>query len=125
MNWLLWVLLALVIVYVGYQQWWLRRGVTHVSVHDIKALIDTRRRYFLVDIREPKAFEAGHILGAVNIPFGRLEQEAAQWERDREIMVICGRGQQSVLACRRLMAMGFTRVRNVDGGLRRWPWGTV
>lgn len=125
MNWPFWVLLALVVAYVGYQQWWLRRGLTHVSVHDVKALIDTRRRYFLVDVREPVEFEGGHILNAVNVPLGRLKQEAAGWERDREVLVICASGRRSVLACRQLTDMGFTRIRNVDGGMRRWPWGTV
>lgn len=125
LNWPIWVSLALVALYVGYQQWWLRRGVTHVSVHDIKAALDARRRFFLVDVREPVEYEAGHIPGAVNVPLGRLEQEAAGWEREREILVICGGGRRSVLACRRLLAMGFTRAMNVDGGMRRWPWGTV
>ncbi|MDF2626360.1 MAG: sulfurtransferase [Symbiobacteriaceae bacterium] len=124
MNWPFWILLACVIVYVGYQQWWLRRGVAHVSVHDIKALLDTRKKFFLVDVREPKEYDAGHIPGAVNLPLSRLPEESAGWSRDREIYVVCGGGQRSVLAARRLMAMGFAKVANVDGGMRRWPWAT-
>lgn len=124
MNWPFWTLLALVIVYVGYQQWWLRRGVVHVSVHDIKGFLDARQKFFLVDVREPKEFSGGHIPGAVNVPLSRLSENASGWSRDREIYVVCGSGQRSVLAARRLMAMGFTKVANVDGGLRRWPWVT-
>lgn len=125
MNWPFFVLLGLVAAYVLYQQWWLRRGVTHISVHDVKALLDARRSFFLVDVREPAAYGAGHIPSAVNVPLGRLAQEAAGWDRDREILVVCAAGRQSVLACRHLMAQGFAKVRNVDGGMRRWPWGTV
>lgn len=124
MNWPFWILLALVIIYVGYQQWWLRRGVVHVSVHDIKGLLDTHKKFFLVDVREPKEYAGGHIPGAVNVPLSRIPEEASGWSRDREIYVVCGSGQRSVLAARRLMAMGFTKVANVDGGLRRWPWAT-
>lgn len=124
MNWPFWILLALVVIYLTYQQWWLRRGVIHVSVHDIKALLDTRTKFFLIDVREPKEYGAGHIPGAVNVPLSRIAEDAAAWSRDREIYVICGSGRRSVLAARRLMAMGFTKVANVDGGLRRWPWAT-
>ncbi|HYF91453.1 MAG TPA: rhodanese-like domain-containing protein [Symbiobacteriaceae bacterium] len=123
MNWLFWVLLIPVVGYLVYQQWWLRRGLTHVAVHDIKAYLDARHPFFLVDVRESAQYNAGHIPTAVSVPLDRLEQEAEGWDRTREVLIICTNGTQSVLACRRLAAKGFTRVRNVEGGMRRWPWG--
>lgn len=125
MNWWFWVLLAGVMLYTVYQQWWLRRGVLQASVHDVKGMLDTRKQYFLVDVREPVEFSGGHIPQAVNIPLGALEQQAAAWSRDRQIYVVCASGRRSLVACRKLAGMGFTQVANVDGGMRRWPWGTV
>jgi rhodanese-related sulfurtransferase len=125
MNWWFWPLLVGSILYILYQQWWLRRGIPQASVHDLKGMIDTRQKYFLVDVREPIEFGGGHIPQAVNVPLGALQQQAAGWNRDRQIYVVCASGRRSVVACRRLLGMGFTQVANVDGGMRRWPWGTV
>lgn len=125
LNWLFWLLLAFVVAFLAHQQWWVRRGVTHVSVHDIKAFMESRQRFFLVDVREPGEFASGHLPLAVNVPLGRLAIEAENWERNRDIMLVCATGRRSVIACRQLQAMGFTAVRNVEGGIRRWPWGTV
>lgn len=124
MNPLAWVLIGLVAVIYAYR-WWQRRGVVHVSVHDVKAMLDTRQKPLIIDVREPSEFQSGHIPGAVNIPLGTLEKGVGSLDKQKPILLICRSGNRSISAYQRLKALGFTSLANVDGGMLRWPWQTV
>ena len=70
---------------------------------------------FVLDVREPKEFEAGTIPGAVNIPLGQLRARLDELPRDNEIWVTCGVGQRAYYACRIMEQHGFS-ARNLSGG---------
>jgi NADPH-dependent 2,4-dienoyl-CoA reductase/sulfur reductase-like enzyme/rhodanese-related sulfurtransferase len=74
---------------------------------------------FLVDVREPAEFEAGHVTGAVNIPLGSLRQRLNEIPADREVWLYCGVGQRAYYATRVLMQSG-RRVRNLSGGIQTY-----
>ena len=75
----------------------------------------------LVDVREPELFAAGHIPGAINLPWpGVKETAAAQLPRDHAIVMICHGGPMGDDVAGRLVAAGFTDVRNLEGGMRAW-----
>jgi len=69
----------------------------------------------LVDVREPKEFEAGHVAGALSVPLSKLRSRLHELPRDREIWLYCGVGLRSYNACRVLLQNGFL-VRNISGG---------
>ncbi len=84
----------------------------------------------LVDIREPVEHADGTAPGALLIPRGLLESELGRHVDDpeTEILLYCAGGSRSALAARSLEAMGYTRVRSVEGGFGDWktaglPWG--
>ncbi len=43
---------------------------------------------FLLDVREPGEWAAGHVPGALHIPLGQLGARAGEVARDREVYVI-------------------------------------
>lgn len=124
MRWDIMLVLALLVLVVGYRLW-RRRGVNQVSVHEVKARLVARDRILLIDVREPKQFQAGHIRGAINIPLSRLEQEAQRLDSKVEMIVLCQTGHRSMTAYHKLKAMGFEDVRHLEGGMMRWSWETV
>jgi NADPH-dependent 2,4-dienoyl-CoA reductase/sulfur reductase-like enzyme/rhodanese-related sulfurtransferase len=69
----------------------------------------------VLDVRDPKEFDAGHIEGAVHIPLPQLRDRLAELPPDREIMVYCKAGQRSYYATRILIQHGF-KVKNLPGG---------
>jgi NADPH-dependent 2,4-dienoyl-CoA reductase/sulfur reductase-like enzyme/rhodanese-related sulfurtransferase len=75
--------------------------------------------YFLVDVRTPQEFDAGHVPGAVNVPVDQLRSRLDELPRDREIAAYCQVGQRGYLATRILRQAGF-KAANVGGGYRTY-----
>ncbi|MDB4879511.1 MAG: UBA/THIF-type binding protein [Gemmatimonadetes bacterium] len=74
----------------------------------------------LIDVRELHEWDTAHIDGARLIPLGTLGDSLGSLDRHAEIVVMCRSGQRSAVAARQLEAAGFTRVRNLAGGILRW-----
>ncbi len=75
------------------------------------------RRPVVLDVRNLNEHEAAHIRGALNIPVDELRFRLEEVPRDRPLVVHCRSGYRSHLALRILVQNGFTRVRNLSGGL--------
>ncbi len=73
----------------------------------------------LIDVREPREWEIGHLPGARLMPLATLPDALSSLDRAREIVVMCRSGQRGGTAARQLAAAGF-RVSNLAGGLLRW-----
>lgn len=74
---------------------------------------------FLLDVREPGEWAAGHVPGALHIPLGQLGARAGEVAWDREVYVICRSGHRSAHAARALAGAGW-RVHNVADGMHGW-----
>src|SRR5262249_44326880 len=70
---------------------------------------------FIVDVREPDEFAAGHIPNATNLPLSQLRKRYSELPRDREIWLCCGVGQRAYFAAR-FLSQRWYRVRNLSGG---------
>jgi rhodanese-related sulfurtransferase len=74
---------------------------------------------WLLDVREPDEWIAGHVPGACHIPLGDLGQRTAEIPRDQAVYVICRSGHRSGQATRALTGAGWQAV-NVAGGMQQW-----
>lgn len=74
---------------------------------------------FLLDVREPDEWAAGHIPGALHIPLGQLNVRYPEIARDRELYVICRAGGRSAQAVQALAGAGWD-ARNVADGMIGW-----
>jgi sulfur-carrier protein adenylyltransferase/sulfurtransferase len=74
----------------------------------------------IIDVREPYEWQIARIPSARLIPLGTLHREASSLDPSREIVVYCHHGIRSAHAAEQLRAVGFTRVRNLTGGIARW-----
>jgi len=85
-------------------------------MRQLEQLLDGERTFTLLDVREQKEYEVGHLLGAVHLPYERLDE--AEWviPKDRPVVVYCTYGGQSLLAARELAGHGYDAV-NALGGL--------
>jgi len=76
----------------------------------------------MLDVREDSEYKDGHIIDAVHIPLGKLDQRIAELEKFREksIIVSCRSGHRSSNACAKLRKDGFETVYNLKGGVMAW-----
>jgi len=72
-------------------------------------------KMFLLDVRTPTEYAAGHIPGALNIPVDELRSRLDELPRDRKIAAYCQVGQRGYLATRILIQAGFSAL-NIGGG---------
>jgi len=92
------------------------------EVAPVEALTRQARGALLVDVREDSERASGTPAGALGLSRGFLELRIEQSEpdRDREILVLCGSGQRSLLAAEALQRMGYRQVSSVAGGMGAW-----
>ncbi len=64
---------------------------------------------FVLDVRQPEEYQAGHIDGARLIPLGELGQRVKELPTDREIICVCASGSRSSQATRELVAREASR----------------
>ena len=74
---------------------------------------------FLVDVREPDEWTAGHAPGAMHIPLGQLGARYTEIPQDGQVYVICRAGSRSNQAALALAGAGWNVV-NVSDGMTGW-----
>jgi molybdopterin/thiamine biosynthesis adenylyltransferase/rhodanese-related sulfurtransferase len=74
----------------------------------------------LLDVREPREWELGHIPGARFAPLSRLGEELSRLDRSHELIAYCRSGVRSQTAGLQLRAAGFPRVLSLAGGILRY-----
>ena len=99
-----------------------RRAIPEVSVEAVAARRTRGDEVVLLDVREKDEVRTGYIEGAVTIPRGLLEFQAAAHlpQTDMDVVVYCASGARSLLAAQVLRAMGYTHVASMAGGITRW-----
>ncbi len=86
----------------------------------LKASIDQGARFLLLDVREPYEYELCHLEGAKLIPLGQLHAKVNELEKSAEMVVYCHVGLRSAQAVMFLRKAGFSKVRNLQGGIDAW-----
>jgi molybdopterin/thiamine biosynthesis adenylyltransferase/rhodanese-related sulfurtransferase/molybdopterin converting factor small subunit len=95
-------------------------GVPEVTAQELKAQIDKGSGVFILDVREPNEYQICRIPGSTLIPLGEVASRSAELDRDRDIVVHCKMGGRSAKAVALLQDRGFTRVKNLKGGILEW-----
>jgi rhodanese-related sulfurtransferase len=99
------------------------RGVPVVSVQraaELQAADDAGEGALIIDVREPHEYLQARAPGALLLPLGQLGGRVGDLPRDRELLLMCRTGARSHNATSFLLANGFERVANVEGGIVAW-----
>ena len=76
----------------------------------------------IVDVRDKKEFDQGHIPHAVNIPYASIDSRMSELDdfKERPIVLACKMGQHSGSAGTLLRKKGFANVSRLTGGIAEW-----
>jgi adenylyltransferase/sulfurtransferase len=91
-----------------------------ITTAELRTLLAGDFQGLLIDVREPHEHAIARIKGARLIPLATLMDHIDSLPADRDILVHCKMGMRSARAVEMLMARGFTRVKNVLGGIDAW-----
>ncbi|WP_339924651.1 rhodanese-like domain-containing protein [uncultured Cyclobacterium sp.] len=89
-----------------------------IEVEELKERLDNKEQFVFLDVRETYEYEDDN-LGAKNIPLAQLPNSLSELEMNKEdeIIVHCRSGARSANAKLFLESKGYTKVRNVLGGI--------
>ncbi len=93
-----------------------RLGIKQLTPREL----DQKKGMMLLDVRTDKEYEQGHIPGAVHVPLADIGDRVKKLKKDKELVVYCRSGTQSIWAIKRLMGMGYTNLYNLKGGYSAW-----
>lgn len=91
-----------------------------ITTRELRTLLDENYQGILLDVREPDEYAAAHIEGSRLIPLQSLPDQLESLPKDQEILIHCKSGRRSARAVELLLENGFTRVKNVEGGIDAW-----
>nr|XP_010941376.1 rhodanese-like domain-containing protein 15, chloroplastic isoform X2 [Elaeis guineensis] len=101
-----------------------------VPVRVAHELLQAGYRY--LDVRKVDEFNAGHAVGAKNIPYmlkvgsgmtknpNFLKEVLEVFRKDDEIIIGCESGRMSLMAAAELSSAGFTGITDIAGGFSAW-----
>jgi len=97
------------------------RGGASVDTQNAINLINNDEGQVL-DIREVKEYQKGHITDALNIPVGALKERVVELDKfkTKPVIVACENGQSAGFAGRLLKEAGFEHVVRLSGGVSGW-----
>ena len=101
------------------------QGAVYVNItaEEAKKIMDTEEGYVILDVREQDEYDAGHISGAILIPYTQIEAKANEMlpDKDQLILVYCRSGRRSKIAAEALAELGYTNIKEF-GGILDWPY---
>lgn len=87
----------------------------HIAIGDLNYLF-----YLLIDLREPEAYAASHLMGAINIPYTELGDWTSRLPQGVLLILYDQDGTQSDLAAQVLIDKGFPDAKSLLGGFDEW-----
>lgn len=100
--------------FAGYVGLNLLNGVyRHVHVSDVRKLVEEDA--YILDVREPHEYEAGHVVNAINLPLSQLRERMNEVPKDRPVYLYCRSSQRSYNALMALQHKGWDNLYNIAG----------
>jgi molybdopterin/thiamine biosynthesis adenylyltransferase/rhodanese-related sulfurtransferase len=94
-------------------------NLPEIQVEELKQKLNAGEDIFVLDVREPHEYQICN-LGGHLIPLNDLPKRVHELDLTREIVAHCKMGGRSAKAVEFLRQSGFTKVRNLRGGILAW-----
>jgi len=96
--------------------------IPEMTVYELKAKLDQKDDFLLLDVREPYENQIARIPGSKLIPLGELPNRLGEIDayKNKEVVAHCKLGGRSSKAVELLQKAGFKKVWNTVGGIAEW-----
>jgi rhodanese-related sulfurtransferase len=93
---------------------------TELSPAQLKQRLDEREPLVLLDVRQDWETRLCKLDNSLHIPIEEIELRTDELDPAAEIVVYCHQGVRSAAVADYLRSLGFTKARNLAGGLDAW-----
>lgn len=92
-----------------------------ITVREVKERMDAGEKLDIIDVREPHEWDMAHITDQ-NWPMATVPARVAELQefKDKELIINCRSGGRSGQITMYLRSQGFSKVRNLLGGMLAW-----
>ncbi len=94
--------------------------IEQINARQLQEAIAAGKEITLLDVREPQEWDITHLPGAKLIPLGEVPERVNELDSADEIVVYCHHGQRSQRAINFLKKVGFSKLKNLAGGIDSW-----
>ncbi len=91
-----------------------------ISPLELEALRETGSETVVLDVRNPEEIAICRIAGSVVIPLPELADRLSELDQTASFVVHCKSGVRSAKAIGIMQAAGFSRLKNLSGGILAW-----
>jgi rhodanese-related sulfurtransferase len=94
-----------------------------ISTRGLKALMDMKEDFVLLNVLDRTVYESEHIPGSINIPFLEIESAAPLFLRKHKTIIVYCIGPMctaSKTIAEKLEEMGYKDVIRYTGGMEEW-----
>jgi len=91
-----------------------------ITAQELKGLLDQGRPPMILDVRNPEEIAICRIAGSTVIPLAELPNRLGELDSTVPMVVHCKSGVRSAKAITLLQAAGFSRLKNLKGGILGW-----
>ncbi|NFS62481.1 pyridine nucleotide-disulfide oxidoreductase [Clostridium botulinum] len=91
----------------------LNNDFKQVNIDKVRELVENNA--VIIDVRERREYENGHIKNSKNIPLSELRERVNEIPKDAPVYLHCRTGQRSYNATLALQNLGYTNVYNITG----------
>jgi len=91
-----------------------------ITVEDLHRRLQQGDKVVILDVRNPEEYQICKIAGSTLVPLPVLPQRFGELDKSREMIVHCKSGMRSAKAIQFLKQQGFTKLKNLKGGILAW-----
>ncbi|MCZ6726682.1 MAG: rhodanese-like domain-containing protein [Acidobacteria bacterium] len=91
-----------------------------ISPVEVQTWREQGRAFRILDVRTPIEYQIARVEDSSLLPLDELPRRFEELDRQEDLVVMCHHGVRSAQAVTFLRQQGFTRARNLDGGIAAW-----
>lgn len=100
---------------------------TNLTGSEFEAKVAENKDVVILDVRDAKEFNKGHVENSINIPIDEFESRKNELEKDKdkEILIYCSIGRRSAEVAEVLVKDGYEKVYNAVDGVKEYEFKLV
>lgn len=94
--------------------------IPEITVSELNVSLASPHPPTLIDVREAEELEISRFDNYRHVPMSEIPARMHELDREDDLVIVCRSGNRSARVTAYLLSAGFTKVRNLAGGINEW-----